>query len=458
MTGSGDPERLRSVAISDNFLDVLGVDAGAGPQLHRAGVPDQRPAGRPPEPRVLAAPLRRRRRDRRPHADAQRHGRDDRRRHAGVVRLRRDLRAGSGDRVDPPVSARPRDRAHGQHAVRHRPPEARRHRGRGAGRSAGDHRPVQAVDQLRRDDGREGHAARRRAARILPAGLHGARRRGAVRPGDRLRQPVQPAAGADQRAAAGVRRAGRARRAPPSPDPADAGREPAARRRPARRSAFRWRSGRPRALARLDTFGVPLLQNASVDPVALGGDDRAHRARRRRVRRAAGLAPVPQPRRAAERHASAHRRPLLHARPQRPRRRRSRDGLHPARRRRAVDPQLRRPAPGRSRLPAAAGDGLARRRAALVQEPRRGQPVPRRRRAPASRRCPASKRSGSATSCRSAATAPGASAPKVSTTRPAPARACFRASSTRTTCRRCACRCGPGATSTTATAPAIRAR
>ena len=42
--------------------------------------------------------------------------------------------------------------------------------------------------------------------------LAGAR---ALRPGDRVRQPVEPAAGAHQRAAAGVRGTGRARRTPP---------------------------------------------------------------------------------------------------------------------------------------------------------------------------------------------------------------------------------------------------
>ena len=46
-----------------------------------------------------------------------------------------------------------------------------------------------------------------------------------------------------------------------------------------------------RALARLQTFGVPLLQNASVDPDRARRHDRAHRPRRHRLRRAAGAPP-----------------------------------------------------------------------------------------------------------------------------------------------------------------------
>ena len=53
-------------------------------------------------------------------------------------------------------------------------------------------------------------------------------RRRRLRPRDRMRQPLEPAPGPHQRATAGVRGAGRARRAPPSPRAAGAHGEPAA--------------------------------------------------------------------------------------------------------------------------------------------------------------------------------------------------------------------------------------
>ena len=105
----------------------------------------------------------------------------------------------------------------------------------------------------------------------------------------------------------------------------------------------------------------------------------------------------------------------------------------------------------RSRLPAGARDGVARRLAARVQQPRRRQRRTSTASCAASRRFPASTPSASATSCRSGATAPGAYAPRASSISRDRRRRSSRASSTSTTCRRCRFRCAPAGSSTPAT-------
>ena len=109
-----------------------------------------------------------------------------------------------------------------------------------------------------------------------------------------------------------------------------------------------------RALARLQTFGVPLLAERVGRSDGAGRDDRAHRARRHRLRRAAGAGTS----RARSGGAAA---PRTSAAPAARRRSRATRSSSSRWRWRAccssapglLIPQLRRPAAGRPRLPAA---------------------------------------------------------------------------------------------------------
>ena len=165
MTGAGDPARLRSVGVSDNFLDVLGVPLALG----RNFTAEECRFNGPPVAILSHAFWQRRFNgdpdDRRPRPDAEQQRRDDRRRGGQELRLRLDLLARQRDRLAHAVSDRAGDGAVGQYALRHRPPQAGRHRRTGAGRPARHQPAVQAVDQLRRHARRPGHAARRGVAR-----------------------------------------------------------------------------------------------------------------------------------------------------------------------------------------------------------------------------------------------------------------------------------------------------
>ena len=214
LTGSGDPERLRSVGVSDNFLDVLGVAVALG----RNFTAEECLFNGPPVAILSHAFWQRRFAERpgsrRPPLTMNNAAVTI----VGVLPASFDFDAifAPGQEIEliRPFPIGPGDGAAGQHAVRHRPAEAGRDRRGRAGRPPGDQPALQAVDQLRRHAGRAGPAARRCAARRVPAGVLRAGGCRAVRAGDRLRQPLEPAAGADQRAAAGVRGARGARRGP----------------------------------------------------------------------------------------------------------------------------------------------------------------------------------------------------------------------------------------------------
>ena len=126
-----------------------------------------------------------------------------------------------------------------------------------------------------------------------------------------------------------------------------------------------------RALASLQTFGVPLMQDAAVDPLALAVTIGITTL----AGVACGLLPAihlslhQRSQFAAERDHSAHRRPRLVAGAECPRGRRSRTRLHAARGRRPALSQLQCPAPGQPRFSAAKRDGLARRSAAAIRHP-----------------------------------------------------------------------------------------
>ena len=160
LTGLGrSGDGCASVGVSDNFLDVLGVTPRSG----ETSPPKSACSTAPPvailSHALLAAPVRQRPgmvgRTLTLNNAAAHH----RRRAAGRLRLRRDLRAGAGDRADRTVPDRAGDGADGQHAVRHRPPEAGRDGCKRAGGSPGHQPTVQGDDQLRRHPGCEGHAA-----------------------------------------------------------------------------------------------------------------------------------------------------------------------------------------------------------------------------------------------------------------------------------------------------------
>ena len=215
LTGAGEPERLRAVGVSDNFLDVLGVPLAARTQLHGRGMPLQRPARSPSsamrsgsavspaippivgraltlnnKPTTIVGVLPR------------------------VVRLRRDLLAGQEIDLIPPFPLTPGNGAAGQHALRHRPAQAGRHR-------RTRRRPSSRVISQRFKQsinyggtfGARVSPLERRAARQLPAGVLRPGRRRGVRARHRLRQSLQPPARPHQRAPAGVRGARRPRRA-----------------------------------------------------------------------------------------------------------------------------------------------------------------------------------------------------------------------------------------------------
>ena len=127
MTGAGEPERLRGVGVSDNFLDVLGVPLALG----RNFTAEECRFNGPPVAILSHAFW-----QRRFASDPAIVGRaltlnNNAVTIVGVVpatlRLRRDLLARQRDRPDPAVPDQPGDGAVGQHALRHRPPQAGRH-------------------------------------------------------------------------------------------------------------------------------------------------------------------------------------------------------------------------------------------------------------------------------------------------------------------------------------------
>ena len=126
LTGSGDPERLRDVGVSDNFLDVLGVRLALGRNFTA-----EECLFKAPPVAILSHSLWRRRFASDPgivgrtvtsnNAPLTIVGRA-----AGGLRLRRHLLAGDRDRPDHAVPDRTGNRTMGQHALRDRPPEAER--------------------------------------------------------------------------------------------------------------------------------------------------------------------------------------------------------------------------------------------------------------------------------------------------------------------------------------------
>ncbi len=128
-----------------------------------------------------------------------------------------------------------------------------------------------------------------------------------------------------------------------------------------------------RALAGLQTFGVPLLQNAAVDPIALAVTVGLTGTGRCRLRRAASVASVARRSCPADGHTSANGRSLLDFRAKRFGGRRSGTRLHTARGRRSPVQELPIAAPGQSRIPATACDVVARGLATELRQPRRGK-------------------------------------------------------------------------------------
>ena len=187
-------------------------EADAGPRVQRAGDRLEGPQGGDARLCDLGAPLQSRPEDRRHRADHQRRAAHRGRRAAGVVRLRHRLRAGQPVRSLFPVPAQPRDQSLGQHHGDDRPAEGRRHGGR---RARGDPR-AGAADRPRAPGAQQlrGHRATavRAGQRQRQARRVGARRRRGDGDADRLRQPVQPPAGADGGAAEGSRHPHGARR------------------------------------------------------------------------------------------------------------------------------------------------------------------------------------------------------------------------------------------------------
>ena len=206
----------RRSASPDNFLPVLGVPLALRAQLHRRGVRLAGTGRRHPQPRVLAAPLRRRPGGRRPDADAQQQAATI----VGVLPPSFDFDAifSPGSEIDllTPFPITPGDRAVGQHALRHRPAASRASRPPQAQAELHGGQPAaRAVDPTTRARSAPGSAPLDDALRgRLPAGLPRPGRRRRLRARDRLRQPLEPAARPRQRPPAGVRGARRARRAP----------------------------------------------------------------------------------------------------------------------------------------------------------------------------------------------------------------------------------------------------
>ena len=74
LTGSGEPERLAAARVTASLCDTLGVTPILGPLLHggRGARTGARVERRHPEPRAVAAPLRRRSLDRRSNDSVER--------------------------------------------------------------------------------------------------------------------------------------------------------------------------------------------------------------------------------------------------------------------------------------------------------------------------------------------------------------------------------------------------
>ncbi len=342
-------------------------------------MPVRRPAGRAAQPRVLAPPFQRRPQRGGSGADPEQRSGHDRRRAAGRLRLRCDFFARERDRSPHALPDQPGDGTVGKHAVRHRPSPFRRDGGAGPGRSPGDQPAVQDDDQLRWHARRAHDVVERCAAWKLQAGLLRAGRCGGLRARHRLRQPLEPAAGPDQRAAPGVCDSGCHRRVATPPGRAGPRREPAPRG-PRIRD---WRAGGDVGHERARTapdVRCPAPAERGGRPVRARRDDWPHRAGRYRLRCDSGLPSLEWPHRRAG-HAPTQRGPPRRRRAQRARRRGGGAGVRAARRRGPSAAELYSPAQSRSRVPAAARDGMARRLGAILRTSGRRRAVPRRGRA-----------------------------------------------------------------------------
>ena len=197
LSGRGEPERLSGVPVSENFFDVLGVK----PMLGRS-FDAKESAWNGPKAVMLGYGLWERRFNRDPAIVGTSLVINDEPHTVvgvlpAVVRLRHHLRAGQPLRSLLPVSAQPRDQSLGQHPGDDRPAEARRDRGARARRSprarAADEPRASGAQRLRGPRHAVVGARQRRhpACRLRP------RRRRGDGHADRLRQPVEPAAGTD---------------------------------------------------------------------------------------------------------------------------------------------------------------------------------------------------------------------------------------------------------------------
>ena len=415
-------------------------------------MPVRRPAGRAAEPRVLAPPFQRRPRRGRPGADPEQRSGHDRRRTAGVIRFRCDLFAGQRDRSPDALPDQPRRRRGWGNTLF------------GIGRLKSGVTAEQAQADLQ-------VISQRFKQTINYGGTLGAR---TTSLNDALRGSFRPAfsvlAGAvacvlaiacvnlsnlllarinARRQEFAIRVAiGASRRHLIAAGP---GREPAPRgprsvdRRP------RGDLGHARAGPAADVRRPAAAERGGRSDGARR-HDRPHRAGRHRVRRASGASSVARPRRAAERHAPAQRRPPSPS----------------SRATRWSSPRWRWPACcssapaccfGASTRCSRSISGSSRSTRWRGASTRRGRSTPGR-----------GATSISTGSCASVAALPGVEAVGLErrpAARPQPhvgrsrqgrrlsARAtgpwCSRASSISTISRRCRCRCGRAATSTTAT-------
>ena len=362
LSGSGEPERLSGVPVSDNFFDVLGVK----PQIGRVFNAEEC-KWKGPKAVMLGHGLW----QRRFNADPAIVGtalilNDEPHTVVGVLPASFDFASvfapGSHFDLYFPVPPQPGNESLGQHDGDDRPAQARGHGRAGAGGNQDHRRPDRGgASGTQRFPGQR-QAARRTGQRPRPARGLGARGRGRDGDADRLRQPLQPAPGADRDTAEGSGDSHRPRRRapPPAGATADRGHRAVVQRRAPGAAVGRCRDPCAGAAGR-GQHSAAARRADRPDRVGLHPGDRD--CDRDRVR-ARARAPAPghgADQRAQRRGAWLHRRAAARVDPQCARRGGGRLRLRPRRRR---GPARSQPDPGARRgdgIPAVPGDDHPRR-------------------------------------------------------------------------------------------------